>query len=101
MKSSIGLSVLAVLFFGLQVYGQKKILGPEVYNSWNRVGDVKLSNDGKFSVYSIKPYRGDGFLYVVNLENGKKDSVARGYEPKFDEGGNFVVFKIHPGFDTL
>jgi len=101
MKVSIGLSVLAVLFIGLQAFGQKKILGPEVYNSWNRVGDVKLSPDGKFSAYSVKPYRGDGFLYLVNLETGKKDSVARGYEPKFDENGGFLVFKIHPGFDTL
>lgn len=101
MKVSIGLSVLAVLFIGLQAFGQKKILGPEVYNSWNRVGDVKLSPDGKFSAYSVKPYRGDGVLYLVNLETGKKDSVARGYEPKFDENGGFLVFKIHPGFDTL
>ncbi|MGV3612851.1 MAG: prolyl oligopeptidase family serine peptidase [Fluviicola sp.] len=101
MKVSIGFSVLAVLFIGLQAFGQKKILGPEVYNSWNRVGDVKLSPDGKFSAYSVKPYRGDGFLYLVNLDTGKKDSIARGYEPKFDENGSFLVFKIHPGFDTL
>ncbi len=101
MKVSIGFSVLAVLFIGLHAFGQKKILGPEVYNSWNRVGDVKLSPDGKFSAYSVKPYRGDGFLYLMNLETGKKDSIARGYEPKFDETGSFLMFKIHPGFDTL
>lgn len=101
MKVSIGFSVLATLFLGFHAFGQKKILGPEVYNSWNRIGDVQLSQDGKFSVYSVKPYRGDGFLYLVDLETGKKDSVARGYEPKFDESGSFVVFKIHPGFDTL
>lgn len=101
MKIAIGFSVLATWFLGFQALGQKKVLGPEVYNSWNRIGDVQLSQDGKFSVYSVKPYRGDGFLYVVNLETGKKDSIARGYEPKFDESGSFVVFKIHPGFDTL
>lgn len=93
--------VLIALVSGANAFGQKKILGPEVYNSWNRIGDVQLSQDGKFSVYSVKPYRGDGYLYFVNLETGKKDSVARGYEPKIDENGNFVVFKIHPGFDTL
>ncbi len=101
MKASVGFSVLVAIFLGFHAFGQKKILGPEVYNSWNRVGDVQLSQDGKFSVYSVKPYRGDGVLYLVNLETGKKDSVARGYEPKFDESGSFVVFKIHPGFDTL
>ena len=101
MKVSVGFGILVMLFWGYNVFGQKKILGPEVYNSWNRVSDVQLSQDGKFSVYSIKPYRGDGFLYFVNLETGKKDSIARGYEPKFDESGSYVVFKIHPGFDTL
>lgn len=101
MKASVGFGLLIVMLFGTSVFGQKKILGPEVYNSWNRVGDIQLSQDGKFAVYSVKPYRGDGFLFMVDLENGKKDSVARGYEPKFEGTGNVISFKIHPGFDTL
>lgn len=101
MKAAVGFSVLVAFFCGVNAFGQKKILGPEVYNSWNRIGDVQLSQDGKFSVYSVKPYRGDGFLYFVDLETWKKDSIRRGYEPKFDDSGTYVVFKIHPGFDTL
>jgi dipeptidyl aminopeptidase/acylaminoacyl peptidase len=101
MKASNGFSVLVALFLGINAFGQKKILGPEVYNSWNRVGDIQLSQDGKFAAYSVKPYRGDGFLFVVNLETGKKDSIARGYEPKFAASNSHILFKIHPGFDTL
>lgn len=101
MKASVGFVFLIAMFFGTSVFGQKKILGPEVYNSWNRIGDIQLSQDGKFAVYSVKPYRGDGFLFAVNLETGKKDSIARGYEPKFEGSGNVISFKIHPGFDTL
>lgn len=101
MKASVVFIFLMPLFFGTSVFAQKKILGPEVYNSWNRIGDIQLSQDGKFAVYSVKPYRGDGFLFAVNLETGKKDSIARGYDPKFEGTGNVVSFKIHPGFDTV
>lgn len=101
MKASVGFIFLITLFWGTSVFAQKKILGPEVYNSWNRIADIQLSQDGKFAVYSVKPYRGDGFLFAVNLETGEKDSVARGYDPKFEGTGNVISFKIHPGFDTL
>lgn len=101
MRVAVVFSVLGAIFCGVNAFGQKKILGPEVYNSWNRIGDVQLSPDGKYSVYSVKPYRGDGYLYLINLETGKKDSISRGYQPKFDENGSVLVFKIDPGFDTL
>lgn len=99
MKSLAILLALSLLSGWL--YGQKKILGPEVYNDWKKIGDVSLSNNGKFAAYTIKPHRGDGFLYLVNIETGEKDSVARGVEPVFSDNSGFLIFKITPVFDTL
>lgn len=82
-------------------FAQKKIIDHTVYNAWKRVGDVKISPNGNFSVYTIKPHRGDGFLYIVNHQTGKKDSIARGVNPVFSSQNEFVAFKINPGFDTL
>jgi dipeptidyl aminopeptidase/acylaminoacyl peptidase len=94
--------LLFCLFFpAFLSLGQKKIIDPSSYNDWNRIGDIQLSPDGKYSVYTIRPFRGDGYLYIVNNETGKKDSVARGLEPQFSGLSNYLVFKINPGFDTL
>ncbi len=89
------------LLISSTLFGQKKVLDHTVYNDWKKVGDVKISSDGRYSVYTIKPHRGDGYLYIVNNETGKKDSIFRGISPVFAGDNSFVAFKITPGFDTL
>lgn len=81
--------------------GQKKVLDASVYNDWKKIGDLQLTPDGKYSIYTITPHRGDGYLYIVDNETGKKDSIARGTSPQISGLSNFVAFKITPGFDTL
>ena len=98
MRSILFLFTLCCTLFS---FGQKKTLDPSVYNDWKKIGDTQLSPDGKFSVYSIRPHRGDGYLYLINNETGKKDSIARGAEPVFSGLSNYLAFKITPGFDTL
>lgn len=82
-------------------FAQKKILDHTVYNDWKRIGEIRISADGKFSAYTIRPHRGDGYLYIVNNETGRKDSIHRGINPVFAGDNSFLAFKITPGFDTL
>lgn len=90
------------LILGLHTFGQdKKIIDHTAYNQWKRISDVVISPDGKFSCYAIKPHRGDGYLFVVENETGKKDSIFRGESASFSGSSAFLVFKITPGFDTL
>lgn len=98
MRSILLFGVFFCAFFG---FGQKKIINPGVYNDWKRIADIQLSPDGKYSAYTIRPYRGDGYLFIVNNETGKKDSIARGTEPQFSGLSNYLACKITPGFDTL
>ncbi len=95
---------ILLLIFGLLCgtsFAQKKVIDHTVYNDWNKIGDITLSDNGKYTAYTIKPHQGDGFLYLVDNESGKKDSIARGIEPRFTANGEKLVFKITPGFDTL
>ncbi len=80
---------------------QKKVIDHTVYNGWKKIGDTKISADGKFSVYTIKPHRGDGYLYIVNNQTGAKDSIFRAVNPLISGDQKYVAFKITPGFDTL
>lgn len=96
------LVILFTLFSAsLKLNAQKKIIDHTAYNDWKRIGDIQISSNGLFSAYTIKPLRGDGYLFLVNNETGKKDSIARGIEPQFSCLNNYLVFKIQPGFDTL
>jgi dipeptidyl aminopeptidase/acylaminoacyl peptidase len=93
------LSFLVLLSF--IVKAQKTVIDHTVYNDWKKVGDSQISNQGKFSSYTIKPHRGDGYLYIVNNETGKKDSIFRGEKLIFSASEKWCAFKITPGFDTL
>lgn len=89
------------LLISASLFSQKKVLDHTVYNDWKRIGDTKISEDGKYTVYTIKPHRGDGYLYIVNNESGKKDSVFRAINPVFAGDNSYVAFQITAGFDTL
>lgn len=82
-------------------FAQEKIIDHTAYNDWKRIGEISISNDGNYSVYSVNPYKGDGFLYVVNNITGKKDSIARGKNPQFTYDGSILVFKIAPKQEAL
>lgn len=93
--------LLTFCFLTNLLFSQKKIIDHTVYNSWKSKLDVNISNDGKFTSYVIKPLKGDGFLYLVNNQTGKKDSIFRANMPRFTADSKALVFKITPGFDTL
>ena len=95
--------IVACSFISLSfnLLAQKKVIDHTAYPLWKRIGEVQLSPDGKFAAYTIRPMQGDGFLYVVNNETGKKDSIARGVDAQFAGKSNYLVFRIQAGYDTL
>ena len=82
-------------------FSQKKVIDHTVYNSWKKLEGQIISNDGNFVAYTIKPHRGDGYLYIFNNKTAKLDSFPRGYKQQFSGNSNFLVFQITAGFDTL
>lgn len=65
-----------------------------VYDSWKTIANARISNDGRWVAYEINPQQGDGFLYLVNVNENTIDSVERGYDPVFSNQSAFLVFKI-------
>ena len=83
------------------LFSQKKVIDHTVYNDWKKISDSKITADGKYTIYTIKPHRGDGYLYIVNSQTGAKDSIFRAVNPSISGDQKYVAFKITPGFDTL
>ena len=83
------------------VFSQKKIIDPSVYNDWKKNESQIISNNGQYVAYEINPHKGDGWLFLHQISTGTTDSFPRGKEAKFSFEGDYLTFKITPGFDTL
>lgn len=89
---------LLALFSALFSYSQKKPLDHTVYDSWQRIGERMISNDGKWVVYTVEPQEGDNELVIQSVDAKYKKSVARGYNAVITEDARYVIFKIRPFF---
>jgi dipeptidyl aminopeptidase/acylaminoacyl peptidase len=92
---------LLIASFANASFSQKKVIDHTVYNEWKTLKSQVISSDGNYVSYEINPHRGDGFLYIYNVEKKSLDSISRGYGAKFSGENNYLVFKIRPGYDTI
>jgi dipeptidyl aminopeptidase/acylaminoacyl peptidase len=96
MKNSI--VTLICLFNVIFVFAQKKPLDHSVYDSWQRIGERMISNDGKWVVYTIDPQEGDNELVVQSSDAKYKKTIARGYNAVITEDSRYAIFRIKPLF---
>jgi dipeptidyl aminopeptidase/acylaminoacyl peptidase len=89
-------SLLFSLLFSFSLLAQKKPLDHSVYDGWQSIGERMISNNGKWVVYTINPQEGDNELVIQSSDAVYKKVVARGYNAKITEDGQFVIFKIRP-----
>ncbi len=80
---------------------EKKILDHSVYNDWNRLENIKISNDGKFTTFEVNKQKGDGKLSLKNLSTDEEIIIPRGYESTFSYDNDFAVFKVKVPEDSL
>lgn len=96
-----GLIVLIIFSFCLiltQAGAQtaKKPLTYEVYDSWKSIQGSRISDDGRWLVYSLVPAEGDGELVVLELQTGKETRYPRGKEAVITPDSLFVIYTIAP-----
>jgi len=103
MKNKLFILSTLVTCFSFSLFSQitsKKTLSHSDYNGWKKLEHPAISANGKWVSYEVNPQKGDGYLYLINTLNVKKDSVARGYDAKFSPNSDFLIFKIKPQEDT-
>src|SRR5690348_12860699 len=59
----------------------KRALTHRDYDNWKTIVGEKLSDDGKFLVYTLVPQEGDGELVLRNLETGTERKETIGSRP--------------------
>ena len=79
----------------------KKSLDHADFDIWNTIENEKISDDGRWVVYQVKPGEGDSKLYVYDGITGKEQIFGRGEGAKISADSKFVVFEIKPFSDSL
>jgi dipeptidyl aminopeptidase/acylaminoacyl peptidase len=84
------------VFLAVSVNAQKKPLDHSVYDSWESILQVSISNDGNYSVYNVAPQDGDSMLYVMNVKTQAAVHIDRGFNALITDDSRYVVFRIKP-----
>ena len=82
-------------------WGQNKIIDHTAYPEWKRLEKQQFSQNDEWLTYEINPLTGDGYLHWYQSATGKHDSLKRAKDAQLDPNGQFIAWKVVPGFDTL
>jgi dipeptidyl aminopeptidase/acylaminoacyl peptidase len=93
--------VLFGLFVSVLSAQEKKVLSISDCDYWKSLQNSIISNNGKWICYEINPQKGDGYLYLYDVDNQRLDSVIRGKGAVFSPENDFLAFKIVPQVDSI
>jgi hypothetical protein len=82
---------LSLLLFSIVVHAQKKPLDHTVYDQWQSIRDVVLSNDGNWLSYTVAPQEGDAILFIKKLNSNQIFKIERGAQLQFTENNGFAI----------
>lgn len=88
----------------LNVFAQKagkKPLDQSVFDGWQSISAQRISNDGKWILYVIKPQQGDAELVITDAKNSNKIKIPRADTARFSSDAKFVVFQIRPFYKDV
>jgi len=90
--------LIAASLIQAQAYAQtaKKPIGYDVYDSWKSIQGTRISDDGRWLIYSLVPGEGDSELVVLELQTGKETRYPRGKEAVITPDNLFVIYTIAP-----
>jgi len=95
-------SVLCFLVISSALYSQgNKKMDPTVYETWNRITNTQISDNGDWIGYNLTPGKGDKTLMIYNNRTEQEYSFPRSTLGKVDASGNFVAFLSSPSEEKI
>lgn len=67
-----------------------------VYTKWNTITNTKITQNGDWVMYTLKPGYGDQTLVINNIRKQKEYKLERATKPIFDESGQYVYYLRKP-----
>ncbi len=88
--------ILFVLFLVISFHGafaqtaKKKPLDNSVFDGWQNTANQRISDDGKWILYVVKPQQGDAGLVITNAKNTYKFEIPRADTARFTSDSKFL-----------
>ncbi len=79
-------------------FAQKKPLDHSVYDSWESVKRVRITDNGKYGTYLVDPQEGDGTFYINKLAKNKTNSLPRIGKYDITPNEKFFIGLMQPKF---
>ncbi len=100
---NIALNLIVCILFLLQtnLTAQKKALSHNDIESWNRITERVISDDGKLIAYKAEPWRGDSKIFLFDREGEKIFEYEGGTGVKITDDSGFMIFTIKPSYDLI
>ncbi|RYU92264.1 S9 family peptidase [Mucilaginibacter terrigena] len=94
----------ALLLFSICAVAQKtskKPLDQSVYDGWQSITNERVSNDGKWIVYVVKPQEGDANMVITGPAGKNKQTIPRADTVHFTPDSKYAVFLIRPFYKDI
>jgi len=95
------LTFLTIYFTATAQKTSKKPLNQSVYDAWQSIENERISNDGKWILYVVKPQDGDANLVVTDSKNSGRINIARADTARFTFDSKYVIALIKPFFKDI
>ncbi|MDX1673721.1 MAG: prolyl oligopeptidase family serine peptidase [Longimicrobiales bacterium] len=79
---------------------QEKRLDHDAYDIWKSIEDERVSDDGRWVLYTRTVRIGDPELVVVGPD-GQEHRIPRGEEGRFSADSRFAIFTVVPAHDSV
>lgn len=96
MRKFLLLSTLLIAGIGLKAQTHKKPLDHNVFDGWQTLDNVRISDNGKWILYVIKPQQGDADLVITDAKNTHKVTVLRADTARITQDSKYAVCLIRP-----
>ena len=74
----------------------KKILTDEEYQTWNRIRNTQISDDGEWVTYTLSPEEKNGTLQLYQVSTNTTTTFDRASKAEFDTELDYMIFTIQP-----
>lgn len=102
MRKLLLLPILCFLFDAVSAQTfAKKPLDHSVYDGWQSITNERISDDGTWIVYVIKPQEGDANLVISTAKNSNKLRVPRADTARITADSKYAAFLIRPFYKDL
>lgn len=79
-------------------FAQKKPLDHDVYDQWESVRQMRISDNGNYASYFVSPQEGDDVFFLHHLKKKDKTSIDRVSSYFITPNEKFFIGKIKPKF---